>query len=412
MPGTYAPGDYDLAGFIVGVVDTEQALTGAGVRDGRRAARPALGRPAHERLHAWRARCSSTALGLARGHAPARAGHDAWAQALLAPHRGYLAALEPLLERGKIRALAHITGGGFPGNIPRVLPAGLGARIRTAAWAVPPLFRLIQRGGAVSDDEMFRTFNMGIGMVVVVAPGDLHEVEHSLERRGETSFVIGTVVGRRGRRPRVSAASDSRVGVLISGRGSQPAGPARRRRARASWAARVAVVISNVADAPGPGARAPRRACPPSSTTIAAGRARSTTARCSRDLARRTASTSSAWPATCGCSPPSFLRGLSRPRPERPSLAAARLSRARRPAPGLGARRQGQRRHRAPGGRRASTRGRSCCRRRCRCCDDDTPEAWPRASWRPSIASTRAPCGCVLEGRCRVEGRRVVVEEP
>jgi phosphoribosylformylglycinamidine cyclo-ligase len=115
-------------------------------------------------------------------------------EALLAPHRSYLSALETLLERGRIRALAHITGGGFQGNIPRVLPRGLGARVRRGAWQVPPLFRLIQKGGAVSDDEMFRTFNMGVGMVVVVAPGDLHEVEHSLERRGEVSFVMGTVV--------------------------------------------------------------------------------------------------------------------------------------------------------------------------------------------------------------------------
>jgi phosphoribosylformylglycinamidine cyclo-ligase len=114
-------------------------------------------------------------------------------EALLAPHRAYLAALDPLLERGKLRALAHITGGGFPGNIPRVLPDGLGARVRPGAWQVPPLFRLIQRGGGISDAEMYRTFNMGIGMVAVVAPADLHEVEHSLERRGETSFVIGSI---------------------------------------------------------------------------------------------------------------------------------------------------------------------------------------------------------------------------
>jgi len=119
-------------------------------------------------------------------------------RALLAPHRGYLAALEPLLERDKVRALAHITGGGFPGNIPRVLPPGLGARLRRRSWEVPPLFRLIQAGGGISDEEMERTFNMGIGMVVVISPGDLHEVEHSLERRGETSFLIGTVVSGSG----------------------------------------------------------------------------------------------------------------------------------------------------------------------------------------------------------------------
>jgi phosphoribosylformylglycinamidine cyclo-ligase len=119
-------------------------------------------------------------------------------QALLAPHRSYLAALEPLLERDKVRALSHITGGGFPGNIPRVLPEGLGARLRRGSWEVPPLFRLIQMGGGVSDEEMGRTFNMGIGMIVVVSPSDLHEVEHSLERRGETSFVIGAVVAGSG----------------------------------------------------------------------------------------------------------------------------------------------------------------------------------------------------------------------
>ncbi|HEY6548647.1 MAG TPA: AIR synthase-related protein, partial [Vicinamibacteria bacterium] len=118
--------------------------------------------------------------------------------ALLAPHRSYLAALEPLLERDKLKALCHITGGGFPGNIPRVLPAGLGARIRRGSWEVPALFRLIQSGGRIADDEMFRTFNMGVGMVVVVSPENLHDVEHSLERRGETSFVIGSVVAGEG----------------------------------------------------------------------------------------------------------------------------------------------------------------------------------------------------------------------
>ena len=119
-------------------------------------------------------------------------------EALLATHRSYLAALEPLIERDKIHALAHITGGGFPGNIPRVLPSGLGARVRRGSWDVPPLFRIIQKGGHISDEEMYRTFNMGVGMIALVAPADLHDVEHSLERRGETSFVIGSVVSGSG----------------------------------------------------------------------------------------------------------------------------------------------------------------------------------------------------------------------
>jgi len=191
MPGTYAPDDYDLAGFIVGVVDRKNALPqGVGPGD------VLLGLPSAG-LH-------TNGYSLARKVLFETAGYGvdtvlpelsgSVGQALLLPHRGYLAALEPLVERRKLRALCHITGGGFPGNIPRVLPEGLGARVRKGAWEVPPLFRLIQKAGAVPEEEMFRTFNMGIGMVVVVAPEDLHEVEHSLERRGETGFVIGSVV--------------------------------------------------------------------------------------------------------------------------------------------------------------------------------------------------------------------------
>ncbi len=170
-------------------------------------------------------------------------------QALLAPHRSYLAALEPLLERDKVRALAHITGGGFPGNIPRVLPEGLGARLRRGSWEVPPLFRLIQKGGGVSDEEMERTFNMGVGMVVVVSPGDLHEVEHSLERRGETSFVIGQRSWPAPASPG-SEGAVKRIGVLVSGRGSNLQALLDAAR-RGELGGEVAVVVSNVEGALG-----------------------------------------------------------------------------------------------------------------------------------------------------------------
>ena len=195
MPGTYAEDDYDLAGFIVGVVEKEKALP-RGVREGD----VLLGLPSaglHTNGYSLARKVLLEALGhRVDTHLPELG--TTVGQALLAPHRSYLAALEPLLERDKVRALAHITGGGFPGNIPRVLPEGLGARLRRGSWEVPPLFRLIQKGGGVSDEEMERTFNLGIGMIVVVSPGDLHEVEHSLERRGETSFVIGSVVAGSG----------------------------------------------------------------------------------------------------------------------------------------------------------------------------------------------------------------------
>jgi len=191
MPGTYAEDDYDLAGFIVGVVDRKKALPRGVAEADVLLALPSLGlhtngyslaRKVLFDLGGYRVDTHLPELGTTVG------------AALLAPHRSYLAALDPLLERDKVRALCHITGGGFGGNIPRVLPAGLGARIRRGSWEVPPLFRLIQRGGRIADEEMFQTFNMGVGMIVVVSPSDLHEVEHSLERRGETSFVIGTVV--------------------------------------------------------------------------------------------------------------------------------------------------------------------------------------------------------------------------
>jgi phosphoribosylformylglycinamidine cyclo-ligase len=191
MPGTYADDDYDLAGFIVGVVEKQKALP-RGVCEGD----VLLGLPSaglHTNGYSLARKVLFETLGYSVASELPELGTTLGA-ALLAPHRSYLAALEPLIERDKIRALAHITGGGFAGNIPRVLPAGLGARLRRGSWDVPHIFRLIQKGGSVPDEEMARTFNMGVGMVLVVAPGDLHDVEHSLERRGEPSFVIGSVI--------------------------------------------------------------------------------------------------------------------------------------------------------------------------------------------------------------------------
>jgi phosphoribosylformylglycinamidine cyclo-ligase len=191
MPGTYRPDDYDLAGFIVGVVERRRALP-QGVAEGD----VLVGLPSaglHTNGYSLARKALLEGLGLRVADRVPELG-STLGEALLAPHRCYLAALAPLLERGKLRALAHITGGGFPGNLPRVLPPGLGALLRRGSWEVPRLFRLIQRGGGVAEDEMYRTFNMGVGMVAVVAPGELHDVEHSLERRGEASYVIGSVV--------------------------------------------------------------------------------------------------------------------------------------------------------------------------------------------------------------------------
>jgi len=191
MPGTYAEDDYDLAGFIVGVLEKERALP-RGVREGD----VLLGLPSSG-LHTNGYSLARKVLFEVLGHGVdthlAELGTTV-GQALLAPHRGYLAALEPLLERDKIRALAHVTGGGFGGNIPRVLPEGLGARVRRRAWEMPALFRLIQEGGDVGDEEMYRTFNMGIGLVLIVSPYYAASIMRVLEREGEAPAVIGRVV--------------------------------------------------------------------------------------------------------------------------------------------------------------------------------------------------------------------------
>jgi phosphoribosylformylglycinamidine cyclo-ligase len=196
MPGTYAPGDYDLAGFIVGVVERRRVLTGARIRAGDLlVGLPSAGLHTNGYSLARKVlfeRCGYTV------DSPLGATGRTLGEALLAPHLSYLAALQPLLERDKIAALCHITGGGYQGNLPRVLPAGSGVAIRSGSWPVPPIFAAIQQGGAVADDEMYRTFNMGIGMIAFVSPGDLHDVEHSLERRGEESHVIGSVVAGAG----------------------------------------------------------------------------------------------------------------------------------------------------------------------------------------------------------------------
>jgi phosphoribosylformylglycinamidine cyclo-ligase len=196
MPGFYADDEYDAAGFMVGVVDRARILDGSSIRPGDRLVGFASA-GLHTNGYSLARKVLLDHMGLRLEAQVPELGMTLGA-ALLAPHRGYLAALEPLLERRKIRALAHVTGGGFPGNLPRVLPEGLGARLRRGSWEVPPLFHLIQSGGGVAEEEMYRTFNMGIGMVVVVGPDDLHDVEHSLERRGEPSFLIGYVASGAG----------------------------------------------------------------------------------------------------------------------------------------------------------------------------------------------------------------------
>lgn len=192
MPGTYAEDDYDLAGFIVGAMDKAKVLPRKDVGVGDvLIGLPSLG--LHTNGYSLARKVLLERMGLRVSDRPASLPGTV-GEALLAPHRSYLEPLWPELQQDLVKALVHITGGGFEGNIPRVLPSGVGARVVTSAWPVLPIFQLIAEGGPVARDEMFRTFNMGIGMILVVAPGAAEQVESSLRARGETSFRIGELV--------------------------------------------------------------------------------------------------------------------------------------------------------------------------------------------------------------------------
>ncbi len=192
MPGFYGPGEYDLAGFAVGAVERSRIIDGRGIKPGDKL----IGFPSSG-LH-------SNGYSLARKVLLDRAGYsvDTYLERLgrtvgeemLEPTRIYVKIVLPLLERFQIKGLAHITGGGLTENIPRVLPAGTGIRIRTGTWPVPPVFDLIREIGGISEAEMRRTFNMGIGLVAVVAGEEAEAVMADLKVRGEDSYLIGEVV--------------------------------------------------------------------------------------------------------------------------------------------------------------------------------------------------------------------------
>ena len=178
MPGFYQPGDYDLAGFIVGTVRRDRVIPRADV-----AAGDALVGLASSGLH-------TNGYSLARkvffellaltphSHVP-DLGHTV-AEELLAVHRCYLEDLAPLIDAGLLKAAAHITGGGIPDNLPRVLPVGVGAEIFPGSWEEPVVFRIIREVGNVPESDMRRTFNLGIGMILVVGPDRLEAVLHEL----------------------------------------------------------------------------------------------------------------------------------------------------------------------------------------------------------------------------------------
>jgi phosphoribosylformylglycinamidine cyclo-ligase len=196
MPGFYDGAEYDVAGFVVGLVDRPRILDGGSIRPGD----TLIGLPSAG-LHTNGYSLARKVLFEVAGHAVDEVVEElggAVGQTLLAEHRCYLGPLAGPIDRGLIHGLAHITGGGLVDNIPRVLPAGTAVRLHRGRWPVPPIFRYLKRVGKVADAEMDRTFNMGIGMVVILSAERVEELEESLARAGEPSYRIGEVVSGEG----------------------------------------------------------------------------------------------------------------------------------------------------------------------------------------------------------------------
>jgi phosphoribosylformylglycinamidine cyclo-ligase len=191
MPGFYAEGEYDLAGFIVGAVARDRLIDGKGIGPGD----VLIGVPSsglHTNGYSLARRIVFDVAGLRVDAHVAELGTTVGA-ALLEPHRSYLPLIRPILPSGLIKGMAHITGGGITDKLPPILPKGIAARIDRSAWRVPAVFEWLQRTGNVPDEDMWRTFNMGIGLIIACSPDSVETLLEELDRAGETR---ATQVGR------------------------------------------------------------------------------------------------------------------------------------------------------------------------------------------------------------------------
>ena len=192
MPGFYADGEYDVAGFIVGAVPRARLIDGKTISPGD----VLIGVPSsglHTNGYSLARRIAFDVAALQHDSVVPELG-STLGEALLVPHRSYLQLVRPLLPLGIIKGMAHITGGGITDNLPRILPGGMHAYIDRRAWAVPPVFQWLQSRGAVPIDDMYRTFNMGIGLIIACAADDLPAVLEKLSAAGEPNAVrIGEI---------------------------------------------------------------------------------------------------------------------------------------------------------------------------------------------------------------------------
>lgn len=202
MPGMYAAGEYDLAGFIVGAVERSRLITGRAIREGDLL----VGLPSTG-LHTNGYSLARKLLFEVAGYGPATYVAELGctvAEELLKVHRSYLSVLGALAERGWLRGAAHITGGGITDNTPRMLPAGLAAEVDTASWTPPPVFQLLRRLGRIPEPDWRRTFNLGVGMILAISPRRHRLAARLLDDMGEAHWVLGRVIRRpRGENSRV-----------------------------------------------------------------------------------------------------------------------------------------------------------------------------------------------------------------
>ena len=192
MPGFYADGEYDVAGFIVGAVPRGRLIDGKDIRAGD----ALVGLPSsglHTNGYSLARRIAFDSAGLTHySHVPALG--TTIGEALLVPHRSYLPVIRPLFDSGLIKGMAHITGGGITDNLPRILPSGLHAEIDSRSWIVPPLFAWLQSTGSVPEADMYRAFNMGVGLIVACEDGDVTALLAALADAGEPDAVaIGRI---------------------------------------------------------------------------------------------------------------------------------------------------------------------------------------------------------------------------
>jgi len=191
MPDFYSPGEYDLAGFIVGLVDKEKIINGANIAEGDVIIGLAsnglhtngysLARKVIFDVGGMKYNDNVESMGMTIG------------DALLMTHKSYLKSISPLIDDFEIKGMAHITGGGISGNFVRILPDNVKAVIRKGTWNVKPIFDFIQKTGSIADEDMFEAFNMGIGYIVVISENNVDNVVESLKASGELPYIIGKI---------------------------------------------------------------------------------------------------------------------------------------------------------------------------------------------------------------------------